>query len=224
MEKPNLDNSRIILAFFAVCVLAAVFIVISAFTFKPEEYHESLPGSAAEDFDENGGKIFSSFDDMADEYIKGGSADRTLQEYYSRRQYPNSPPIILHPVVETFDEQVRCLACHESGGWSEELKRNTPITPHPEHTSCRQCHVRLTEEEQFVENIWESVPPPRLGGAHLPGSPPPVPHSLLMRGNCVPCHVGPGAVTEIRVEHPMRGNCRQCHVQMVLLEPFKRGS
>ena len=25
-------------------------------------------------------------------------------------------------------------------------------------------------------------------------------------------YVGPGAVTEIRVEHPSRGNCRQCHV------------
>ncbi len=224
MKKLNLDNSRIIFYVFAGCVIAAVFIIISAFTFKPEEYHETLPATFIEDFDDNGDKIFSSFDDMADEYLKGSSTDRTLAEFYSRRQYPDSPPIILHPVVETFDEQVQCLACHESGGWSEELKRNTPITPHPEHTSCRQCHVRSIEEDLFVENRWESVPPPRLGGAHLPGAPAPVPHSLLMRGNCVPCHVGPGAVTEIRVEHPLRGNCRQCHVPVEQIEPFKRGS
>jgi cytochrome c-type protein NapB len=57
-----------------------------------------------------------------------------------------------------------------------------------------------------------SIMPPRLGRAALPGAPPPVPHDLQMRGNCIACHVGPGTVVAIRVEHPSRGNCRQCHV------------
>ncbi|RLB88764.1 MAG: hypothetical protein DRH26_12955, partial [Deltaproteobacteria bacterium] len=59
---------------------------------------------------------------------------------------------------------------------------------------------------------WVSVQVPKLGRSALPGSPPPIVHSLQMRENCIACHVGPGTVVPIRVEHPMRGNCRQCHL------------
>jgi cytochrome c-type protein NapB len=147
---------------------------------------------------------------------------RTLSEYYSRRQYPGSPPFIPHKVEEPDLAPIECLTCHARGGWTEELKRNTPLTPHPEQVACRQCHVTVTEAELFAENDWMSVAPPRLGRASLPGAPLPIPHELQMRGNCIACHVGPGAVAAIRVEHPSRGNCRQCHVPETNVEPFKR--
>ena len=117
---------------------------------------------------------------------------------------------------------VSCLACHAKGGWTEELRKHTPVTPHPENLSCRQCHVKMNADNLFVANNWMSVAPPRLGRSYLPGSPPPVPHTLQLRGNCVACHVGPGAVVTIRVEHPSRGNCRQCHVPDTHAELFKR--
>jgi hypothetical protein len=46
-----------------------------------------------------------------------------------------------------------------------------------------------------------SVVPSRLGRSELPGAPPPIPHELQMRGNCIACRAGPGAVSTIRVEH-----------------------
>lgn len=133
-----------------------------------------------------------------------------MAEYYSRRQYPGSPPFIPHKVAG--DTSANCLSCHAKGGWSAEFKRHSPVTPHPEQLSCRQCHVKPVTEDLFVTSNWVSVNPPRLGRSYLPGSPPPVPHSLQMRGDCIACHVGPGAVAGIRVDHPARGNCRQCHV------------
>jgi cytochrome c-type protein NapB len=72
--------------------------------------------------------------------------------------------------------------------------------------------VPQTEAAPWVENLWLSRPPPKLGRAYLPGSPPPIAHSLQMRENCIACHVGPGAVEGIRTTHASRGNCRQCHV------------
>ncbi|HEX7788274.1 MAG TPA: hypothetical protein VF653_18790 [Methylomirabilota bacterium] len=58
---------------------------------------------------------------------------------------------------------------------------------------------------------WQTVAPPRLQGAAMPGSPPPIPHGLQMRENCRACHAGPGAVAELRTTHPQRVSCRQCH-------------
>ena len=89
-------------------------------------------------------------------------------------------------------------------------------------TACRQCHIGMTDAKLFVEIDWASIQPPRLGRTNLPGGPPPIPHELQMRGNCIACHVGPGAVATIRVEHPSRGNCRQCHVRETNVAPFER--
>jgi cytochrome c-type protein NapB len=174
------------------------------------------------EFDNRGNTVYEGYGRMNEAYRAGGSTERTLQEYYSRRQYPGSPPYIPHPAEEVFGEEIECLACHADGGWVEEYKRHAPVTPHPENTSCRQCHVLPVTVELFRETDWMSVPPPRLGGSALPGSPPPVPHRLQMRENCLACHAGPGAVTSIRSEHAERGNCRQCHVPQETDEPFER--
>ena len=57
------------------------------------------------------------------------------------------------------------------------------------------------EHERAVADPWRRAA----------GSPPPIPHALQMRENCLACHAGPGAVLEIRSTHPERWNCRQCH-------------
>ncbi|NIO09234.1 MAG: cytochrome C [Deltaproteobacteria bacterium] len=178
----------------------------------------------SQDFDQKGKAVFEDIDRIAKDYLEGTSTERTLSEYYSRRQYPGSPPFVPHKVEEANGEKIACLTCHAKGGWTEELKRHTPITPHPEYIACKQCHVPMTEEKLFVTSNWMSVPPPRLGRSYLPGAPPPIPHDLQMRGNCIACHVGPGTVTAIRVEHPSRGNCRQCHVPDSYPELFHRKS
>jgi cytochrome c-type protein NapB len=226
MEKSDKKVGKLFPVFAGICVIALPFVVLSAFSFEPKE-REMKAGvveTQSQDFDQQGKAIFENYDQISRDYLEGISTERTLSEYYSRRQYPGSPPYIPHKVEESDLAKIECLTCHAKGGWTEELKRHTPLTPHPENVSCRQCHVPMTGESLFVSNNWTSIPPPRLGRSHLPGAPPPIPHDLQMRGNCIACHVGPGAVTAIRVEHPSRGNCRQCHVPDFPTVPFKRES
>jgi cytochrome c-type protein NapB len=224
MEKSDRKLGKVFLVFAGVCIVALPFIVFSAFSFGPQEMEmETTYGQTRNmDFDNNGEAIFVNYDRISKDYLEGTSTARTLDEYYSRRQYPGSPPFIPHKVEEPDLAAVDCLACHARGGWTEELKKNTPVTPHPEQEACRQCHVTSSEAELFVETNWMSVAPPRLGRAALPGAPLPIPHDIQMRGNCIACHVGPGTVATIRVEHPSRGNCRQCHVPQANVPLFER--
>jgi cytochrome c-type protein NapB len=222
MEEPKHKVGKVFLVFAGICIVALPFIVYSAMSFEPEEAETTLIETQSLDFDENGKAVFENYDLISKDYLEGTSTERTLSEYYSRRQYPGSPPYIPHKVEEPDLAPVECLTCHARGGWTEEFKRHTPITPHPEQVACRQCHVAITDVKPFVEHYWASVAPPRLGRASLPGAPPPIPHELQMRGNCIACHVGPGTVATIRVEHPSRGNCRQCHVPESNVAPFQR--
>lgn len=137
---------------------------------------------------------------------------RTLATFYGRRAYPGAPPRIPHAVRADMDRGAApCLACHEQGGFVAEFKAFAPVTPHPELLSCRQCHVPALTESLFTETRWQSVSPPTLKRAALPGSPPQIPHGLQLRENCLACHGGRGAAKEIRVSHPERVGCRQCH-------------
>ena len=230
MEKPKHTGDqkvgKVFLIFAGICIVALPLIVFSAFSSEPQEMEmgTTVAETRDMDFDNNGKAIFVNYDQISEDYLEGTSTGRTLSEYYSRRQYPGSPPFIPHKVEEPDLAPVECLTCHARGGWTDELKKNTPITPHPEQVACRQCHITVTEAKPFVETDWMSVAPPRLGRASLPGAPPPVPHDIQMRGNCVSCHVGPGTVAAIRVEHPSRGNCRQCHVPETNAPPWKRQS
>ena len=226
METSDKKVGKIFLVFAGLCIIATPLVVISAFSFKPEEEMAATIEAESLDFDQNGETVFINYDALSREYLAGVSSERTLSEYYSRRQYPGSPPYIPHKVDEPDLARVECLACHAKGGWSEELKRHTPITPHPEQVACRQCHVAITDVKLFVDIDWRSVATPRLGRSELPGAPPPIPHDLQLRGDCIACHVGPGAVAAIRVEHPSRGNCRQCHVPDIdaSAKPFSRKS
>ena len=162
---------------------------------------------------------------------------RTLATYRSLRAYPGSPPRIPHGLTPIETLKGGCNTCHEKGGYSQRFGAYVPITPHPEMGACLQCHVgdvklmstplpgmdpsarcrqchaagALLWRESSTG--WKPLPWPQL--ASKPGqlTPPPIPHSLDFRGNCLACHSAPAAVKEIRTSHPARANCRQCHVE-----------
>jgi cytochrome c-type protein NapB len=225
MDKPEYKKDRkagkTFLIFAGICILALPLIVLSAFNYSPRAEETELIDKQDMDFDYNGGVIFKNYDRLTRDYLEGTSTGRTLDKYYALRQYPGSPPEVPH-TLEVHGNRLECFACHGDGGWTEALKSITPVTPHPEHEMCSQCHARTVTNDLFVDNNWMSIPPPRLGRSELPGAPPPIPHDLQMRGNCIACHVGPGTVEAIRVEHPSRGNCRQCHVPDFWAKPFQR--
>ena len=182
--------------------------------------------AAPDNFDNQGSKIFAAQRKTPEMNLSADSGGRNLVSYYSLRQYSGSPPRIPHPVDVTFSgNETDCLSCHEKGGYSQEFGKFVPVTPHPENTLCYQCHAQVQTEDLFVATDWQSIKPPRLGRSFLSSSPPPVPHSLQLRENCIACHTGPGAVEEIRVNHAGRGECRQCHAvaqQTAILKVFKR--
>lgn len=179
-----------------------------------------------DNFDNQGKKIFDARQATPQINLGADSGGRNLAGFYSLRQYPGSPPRIPHPVDLTFNgNETDCLSCHRQGGFSQEFGKFTPVTPHPENTLCYQCHTQVQTEDLFVSSNWQSIRPPRLGQSFLGSSPPPVPHSLQLRENCIACHTGPAAVEEIRVNHAARGDCRQCHavvVQTTTVQEFKR--
>jgi cytochrome c-type protein NapB len=224
--KNQSRTGRVFLVFVGICMLALPLVVLAAFSRHDDEAVSTVQPAATRpaDFDSQGKAIFGHYDRIVQAYLEGHSTERTLEVYYSRRQYLGAPPFIPHKVEDDEGAEMACLTCHAKGGWTAELKRHTPLTPHPEQTACRQCHVPQVEQRLFHGNNWLSTPPPRLGRAYLPGGPPPIPHALQMRGDCIACHVGPGAVTAIRVQHPSRGNCRQCHVPDLYPGLFQRSS
>ncbi len=173
-------------------------------------------------FDNQGKKIFTAQKQTPEQNLTADSGGRNLVDFYSLRQYPGSPPRIPHEVDLSFSgNETDCLSCHAKGGFSPEFGKFVPVTPHPENTLCYQCHAQVTTDELFVDTRWESIQPPRLGQSFLSNSPPPVPHSLQLRENCIACHTGPAAVAEIRITHAARGDCRQCHATVVQTAPFR---
>jgi cytochrome c-type protein NapB len=152
----------------------------------------------------------------------GPNRKRTLAVYYARRAYPGAPPVVPHAVEDREASGRACLACHGDGGWAPRFLAYAPVTPHPELTSCRQCHVPADKPGLFRATGWQTVAPPALRGAAMPGSPPPIPHGVEMRERCQACHAGPGAVDELRTTHPERVGCRQCHALGAPSEAFAR--
>jgi len=137
---------------------------------------------------------------------------RNLKSYYDNRAFHGAPPTIPHQIEEVGIGSKDCLKCHENGGFVDQFKAYTPVTPHPDKSNCVQCHVQVKSKSFFVPSGWVRNSSPEIGNQALQGSPPTVPHSLQLRENCLSCHAGPSAVKEIRTTHPNRVNCRQCHV------------
>lgn len=149
-------------------------------------------------------------------------AVRDLKTYYSRRAYAGAPPMIPHEVDAHMRDSQSCNVCHEKGGFVAKYNAYTPRTPHPEYKNCLQCHVQATVDNLFKESEWTSVSAPALHRPMLPGGPPPIPHTLQLRENCLSCHSGPAAPLEIKTTHPERINCRQCHVPSDAGKVFSR--
>jgi cytochrome c-type protein NapB len=208
MMKADKSLGRVVFGFAAVCLAGIM---------------AAGPSFAAPDipqgFDWNGEKIFSRSDETPLAALTGTDGRRNLNTFYELRQYPGAPPRVPHAVPFFYrDDNSDCLACHGKGGYDAGLDAYAPVTPHPENENCFQCHVPQRSEKLFGEADWQSINPPKLGRSQLGGLPPPIPHTLLLRDDCLACHTGPAAVAEIRVEHGSRGNCRQCHAPMVSTE------
>lgn len=153
---------------------------------------------------------------------KQGGHDRDMAIFESRRAYNGAPPRIPHVMTDSLPG-MHCLSCHAQGGWVERFQAFAPMTPHPEFTQCRQCHVPQYASSLFAASTFERTRAEGTRRAYS-GAPPPIPHDLQMRENCSTCHVGPGAVKEIRSTHPERVNCMQCHVRRIekIAESFTR--
>lgn len=148
----------------------------------------------------------------AEHRAESGVKPRTLNAVYALRHYPGAPPCIPHDLDPDIARDMACNVCHEKGGYVQKYNAYAPLTPHPEFSNCMQCHVERTTESLFQSSDFAAAAPPALNRAVLPGGPPPIPHTLQLRENCLACHSGPAAPLEIRTSHPERINCRQCHV------------
>lgn len=171
---------------------------------------------------------------------------RTLATFRTLRPYPGAPPRIPHGLTADEFRATRCRTCHERGGYSARFESYAPITPHPELMDCMQCHVaddavvgialpddtpdalchqchaRGATPQSRTLRAWHTAPWPQIGQPSLEGAPPEIPHDLHMRRKCSACHAGPGAVAEIRTDHPERMNCLQCHLMKSDLPVFRR--
>jgi cytochrome c-type protein NapB len=161
---------------------------------------------------------------------------RTLRMSRALRAYPGAPPRIPHGFTDDEFRTGFCKTCHERGGYAPRFGAYVPITPHPDMGACLQCHVG---NDALTSVALPTLDPnSRCRQCHLPGGgrvreqasnfqavawlelvpkvagrgPAAIPHNLQFRGNCLACHSGPAAVTEIRITHPDRVNCRQCHI------------
>ena len=165
-----------------------------------------------------------------------GAHPRTLATYRGLRAYPGAPPRIPHGLTPVEVLKGGCTTCHERGGYSHRFDAYVPVTPHPEMGICLQCHVG--DVKLMAIALPSTDPSARCRQCHAAGAlrwkdssttwkplawpqlarvtkdvPPPIPHSLEFRGNCVACHAAPSAVAEIRTPHADRANCRQCHLE-----------
>ncbi|MFI5209416.1 MAG: hypothetical protein ACHQ2E_03125 [Gemmatimonadales bacterium] len=161
---------------------------------------------------------------------------RDFKTYRFLRAYPGAPPRIPHVLSPEEFKTGSCRTCHQRGGYSQRFGAYVPVTPHPERGICLQCHAgedslmgivvpidnpkarcplchgpsggrpRADASLTWPTSLWPALAP--QGPDRLP---PPIPHTLQFRENCLVCHSGPSAVAEIRMDHPPWPSCRQCH-------------
>jgi len=116
MEKSDQRVGIVFPIFIGICIIALPFIVLSALSYEPADKKTGVLEPQSLDFDHKGGAIFVSYDRVTQDYLAGISTERTLSEYYSRRQYVGSPPYIPHKVEEADLAPIECLTCHARGG------------------------------------------------------------------------------------------------------------
>ena len=134
------------------------------------------------------------------------------------RAFDGAPPVIPHEVDPLSAND--CLDCH--GASDVEM----PTISHRKLANCTQCHVPQKPSglsgspdlgKPLAENQFKGLAAPTGGERASPGAPPTIPHSTLMRSNCLACH-GPAGAQTLRTPHPERQSCRQCHVSSAKLD------
>jgi len=153
---------------------------------------------------------------------RAAALKKSLAERAERRAYDGAPPVIPHAV----DQQAaaNCLACHEKG--LTVASRPASVRAHRSMTNCVQCHTTSTNRKVppsslVVVNSWRGLQPAGKGGPRAwKGAPPLIPHSTLLRDNCISCH-GPWGRPGLRTPHPERVNCVQCHVRDATLDQVR---
>ncbi len=211
-------KQRYIIIGFWVVLLAASGVIINASLVEERSTDNfavlAQPGSHALPVEEGLFKLADQALVLQQLLESGQIPENRLTTYYNRRAFPGAPPLIPHPAGDENSPGGKdCLQCHRHGGYAPAYKAFTPVTPHPELISCKQCHVPVKTTSNFTTNTWIRPDGPALRQQALPGSPPVIPHSLQMRSNCLACHAGPAGPAEIRTSHPERINCRQCHAE-----------
>lgn len=143
-------------------------------------------------------------------------------ERAERRAFDGAPPVVPHKPLKA-----DCITCHTVSGKQVPQMGFAPANPHSNTTmtgstqNCRQCHVFRWTDEEFVESMFVGIPQTITNGSRAyPGAPPMIPHSELMRQNCLACHAGPSARKEIVCSHTTRTNCQQCHLFKATDEVF----
>lgn len=148
----------------------------------------------------------------------------------ARRAYNGAPPVVPHRVDA--QSSAACIACHGPGLAVQD--RRASRVPHALFSNCLQCHAEehgaaptgdggVDIAPLTVTSAFRGLPAPRGGERAWIGAPPTVPHSTLMRSDCLSCHgvVGPFGM---RSSHPWRASCLQCHAPSAALDQQPTGA
>jgi cytochrome c-type protein NapB len=143
----------------------------------------------------------------------------SLERRENNRAYNGAPPVIPHAIDQMSSES--CMACHEDA--LRVGDRSGGRIPHPYLASCTQCHVedwsRDLAARDVADNSFQGMPAPLEGPRAWIGAPPIIPHSTLMRTDCLSCH-GPGGPAGLQTTHPERQSCFQCHAPSAVLDQY----
>lgn len=155
-----------------------------------------------------------------------------LQDRQRTRAFEGAPPVIPHSIEQ--QSATSCLVCHAEG--MQFSGRIATKISHPNFSSCTQCHVEDHASPPWLASnpagqattgtILEAAKPaneftglPRSGPGQraMFGSPPTIPHTTHLRGDCLSCH-GLVARAGLRTTHPWLQNCIQCHAPSAELD------
>ncbi len=130
------------------------------------------------------------------------------------RAYTGAPPVIPHPVDAISVSS--CLACHEKGMSLGDL--SAPAIPHEPFASCTQCHAPPAEaflvSEQLPQSEFKGLKENRNIPKNNSKGAPIIPHTTLMRDNCLACH-GASGKQPMKPTHRKETVCQRCHIEII---------
>lgn len=158
--------------------------------------------------------------------------DAALRDRLRTRAFEGAPPAIPHDVEQ--QSAASCLVCHGEG--MQLSGRIATRISHSHYSSCTQCHVESKASVPWLasslpaQDATGNIAEPTLsvneftgllrsgpGQRAMFGSPPTIPHTTHLRGDCLSCH-GLVARAGLRTTHPWLQNCIQCHAPSAELD------